>query len=249
LLGYGAAVGVSRFTRVTRQVSNLPLVVAVYSSTGRKRRKGLLVSWVRRRISAARAVPPAEWLLLTGLVGLAVLIRYACRSYWTTDLDVFGEWYDQLQAKGLKEPIGNYNAPFLYLLWIASWLPGATLMKIKLILVAFDVLLVFFVYRIVALRWEGWRIPAVAGLIAAFMPTVVVNASFYGQCDSIWGALCIGALYYVLKNKDWAAVAMRSNRRPSSSSRCSCSRCSPAACGGEPCSSSRWCTWPGTCRP
>jgi len=170
------------------------------------------VSWVRRRILLARTVPPAEWLLLGGLVGLALLIRYACRSYWTTDLDVFGEWYDQLHAaggvRGLREQIGNYNAPFLYLLLVAGWLPGATLMKIKLILVVFDVLLVFFVYRIVALRWEGWRIPATAALIAAFTPTVVVNASLYGQCDAIWGALCTGALYYVLRNKDWAAVAM-----------------------------------------
>ncbi|MFG1921512.1 hypothetical protein [Cryptosporangium sp. NPDC048952] len=162
------------------------------------------MSWVRR----ARTVPPAEWLLLAGLVGLAVVIRYACRSYWTTDLDVFGEWYDQLQREGLKSPVGNYNAPFLYLLEIASWFPGATLMKIKLVLVAFDVVLVYYVFRTVALKWDGWRIPAMAALVAAFMPTVVLNASLYGQCDSIWGAFCVAALYYVLKGNDWAAVAM-----------------------------------------
>ncbi|WP_344650952.1 hypothetical protein [Cryptosporangium japonicum] len=153
-------------------------------------------------------MPAAEWVLLAGLVGLAVVIRYACRSYWTTDLDVFGEWYDQLQREGLKAPVGNYNAPFLYLLEIASWFPGATLMKIKLIFVVFDVVLVYYVYRTVALTWTGWRIPATAALVAAFMPTVVLNASMYGQCDSIWGAFCVAALYYVLKGNDWAAVAM-----------------------------------------
>ncbi|SHN26682.1 hypothetical protein [Cryptosporangium aurantiacum] len=169
------------------------------------------MSWVRDRIARARTVPPAEWLLLGGLVTLALLIRYACRSYYTSDLVVFGEWYDQLQAaggvRGLREPIGNYNAPFLYLLVIAGWLPGATLMKIKLILVAFDVLLVFFVHRLVALRWPGWRIPAVAALTAAFLPTVVINASMYGQCDSIWAAFCLGGVYFLLRDREWMAVA------------------------------------------
>ncbi|MFI5954939.1 hypothetical protein [Cryptosporangium sp. NPDC051539] len=155
----------------------------------------------------ARAVPPAEWLLLGGLVLLAALIRYACRSYYTSDLVVFGQWYDQLQEHGFHRNVGNYNAPFLYLLEIASWLPGATLMKIKLVLVAFDVLLIFFVFRTVALFRPGK--PAIAAaLIAAFTPTVVVNASMYGQCDSIWAAFCLGGLYYLIRDKPWAAMAL-----------------------------------------
>ena len=163
------------------------------------------------RIDRARSVPAPEWIILTALVVLAALIRFACRHYFTSDLVVFGKWYDDLRAhggiRGLREPIGNYNAPFMYLLVLAIYLPGATLLKIKAIFVAFDVLLVFFVYRIVGLRYRGWRIPMVAALMTAFLPTVVLNGSMYGQCDAIWAAFAVGAVYFVLRGRNWWAVS------------------------------------------
>ena len=168
-------------------------------------------SQARVRLERARSVPAPEWVILGALIVLAGLIRFACRHYITSDLVVFGKWYDDLKAhggvRGLRESIGNYNAPFLYLLVLAIYLPGATLLKIKLIFVAFDVLLVFFVYRIVGLRYRGWRIPMVAALVTAFLPTVVLNGSMYGQCDAIWAAFAVGAVYFVLCDRQWWAVS------------------------------------------
>jgi Gpi18-like mannosyltransferase len=37
---------------------------------------------------------------------------------------------------------------------------------------------------------------------------VVVNASMYGQCDSIWVAFCLGGVYYLLKNHQYRGVAL-----------------------------------------
>jgi Gpi18-like mannosyltransferase len=165
----------------------------------------------RQRVERARAVPAPEWLMLAALVVLAAVIRYVCRNYYTSDLVVFGKWYDQLKAAGgihgLREPIGNYNAPFMYLLALALYLPGATLLKIKAIFVVFDVMLVFFVYKIVALRYSGWRVPMVAALIVAFLPTVVINGAMYGQCDAIWGAFAVGSVYFLLRDRQWWAVS------------------------------------------
>ncbi|MFC3384181.1 glycosyltransferase 87 family protein [Couchioplanes azureus] len=152
-------------------------------------------------------------MLLLGLLAmLAVGIRWAGRHEVTADMRIFYAWYDRIEAGGgfaaLDQEIGNYNAPFLYLLAILTYLPGSTLIKIKLTWCLFDVLLVYFTYRIVALRHAGWRIPALAALVTAFLPTVVVNSSLYGQCDGVWGALALGGLYYVLRGKGWGAASL-----------------------------------------
>jgi hypothetical protein len=169
------------------------------------------ISRVRRRLGRVREVPGPERVILAALIGLAVLVRLVGLNHVTSDLVVFTAWYDELWAHGglagLREPVGNYNAPFLYLLLIAGCLPGSTLIKIKVMFIVFDALAVYFMYRIVALRYPGWRIPTLAALVTAFLPTVVVNGSMYGQCDSLWASLALGGLYFLLRDRQWWAVS------------------------------------------
>jgi Gpi18-like mannosyltransferase len=166
---------------------------------------------IRRRLDRVRAVPRPERLILTALIGLAVLVRLVGLNHVTSDLVVFRAWYDELWTHGgfpgLQAPTGNYNAPFLYLLVVAGYLPGTTMIKIKAIFVVFDALVVYLMYRIVALRYAGWRIPTLAALVTAFLPTVVVNGSMYGQCDSIWASFALGGLYFLLRDRHWWAVS------------------------------------------
>lgn len=151
-------------------------------------------------------------LLIAGLIGLAVLARFAGRYQETGDMQIFYRWYAELAAaggwRGLSEEIGNYNAPFLYLLAFTTLLPGPLILKIKAVWVAFDLILVYYTYRIVALRWPGWRIPMLAALVVALLPTVVVNASFYGQTDSMWAAFALGGVYNLLRDKPWWGVSL-----------------------------------------
>ncbi|MDT5039362.1 MAG: hypothetical protein QOE51_347, partial [Actinoplanes sp.] len=106
----------------------------------------------------------AEFALLAVLAGLALLVRYAGRWEFTPDMRIFYVWYSKLDAAGgfpgLKQEIGNYNAPFLYLLATLTYLPGAVILKIKATWLLFDALLVFFTFKITALRWRGWKVPA-----------------------------------------------------------------------------------------
>jgi Gpi18-like mannosyltransferase len=150
--------------------------------------------------------------LLGALVLLAALVRFAGRHEMTPDMRIFFVWSEKLRAAGgfggLDQEIGNYNAPFLYLLALTLYLPGAMVLKIKLVWVIFDAVLAFFTYRIVALRRPGWRIPAIAALIMLFLPTVAINASFYGQTDAMWAAFALAGVYYLLRNKPWWAVSM-----------------------------------------
>jgi Gpi18-like mannosyltransferase len=86
-------------------------------------------------------------------------------------------------------------------------MPGPPIFAIKLVFVVFDVVLAFYVYRLVALRHTNWQVPALAAAIAVLLPTVVSSTSWYGQCDAIYASFALGATYYLLRNKPWLACA------------------------------------------
>ncbi|MEV6848071.1 glycosyltransferase 87 family protein [Actinoplanes sp. NPDC051411] len=123
-------------------------------------------------------------------------------SAWAHRLVAGGGW------KGLSERIGNYNAPYLYLLLLATYLPGPLIIKMKLVWTAFDVVLAFFTYKLVGLARPGPRIPVIAALITVFLPTVVLNAAYIGQLDDMWASLCVAALYFLLRKRYWWALSM-----------------------------------------
>jgi Gpi18-like mannosyltransferase len=153
----------------------------------------------------------AEWLLVLALIALAALARTAGLHTRTADMVVFEGWYQHLVERGgwrgLGTVVGNYNAPFLYVLALALILPGPVLLKIKAIFIAFDVLLAFFTYKVVGLRRPG-RTAVVAALVMVLLPTVVINASFYGQMDAMWASFALGGVYFLLRGRAWWGVAL-----------------------------------------
>ena len=83
---------------------------------------------------------------------------------------------------------------------------------IKVVSALFDFLLGYFVYRIVALRYPGRWWPVLAGTITLFLPTVVVNASMWGQADAMYAAFAVGGVQVVARrgrDEDALAAAAR----------------------------------------
>ena len=154
----------------------------------------------------------AELLLVAALILLAVLARWAGWREKTNDMNIFFQWYNQLKAaggwRGLDTSIGNYNAPFSYLLVLVMHLPGPLILKMKAVFVTGDVVLAFFTYRITALRWPASRVPTAAALVVVLFPTVVLNASYLGQIDAMWAAPALGGVYYLLRGKPWWGAAL-----------------------------------------
>jgi Gpi18-like mannosyltransferase len=152
---------------------------------------------------------PAETALVAGLFAIVLLVRWAGRHELTYDMLVFLRWYGQLRdaggVRGLGKQVGNYNAPYLYLLVLTTYLPGVAMLKIKAMYVAFDALLAFFAYKLVALRRPG-HVAIGAALAVLLLPTVVINASLWGQMDSMWASFALGGLYFVLRERPWWAV-------------------------------------------
>ncbi len=141
------------------------------------------------------------------VAGLAV--RLAVVNETTGDYRVFlSPWYDALAAagglRGIGQQIGNYNPPYLYLLAVATYLPIPKIAAIKLVSVAFDVVLAAFAGLIVRRRFGRWTAVAAFGVVL-FAPSVLLNGGYWGQCDSIYAACCLGSLYFLLRGRPWWA--------------------------------------------
>jgi Gpi18-like mannosyltransferase len=152
----------------------------------------------------------AEWLLVLALIAVAALARTAGLHTRTGDMVIFEGWYQHLVDRGgwrgLGTVIGNYNAPFLYVFSLALLIPGPVILKIKAVFIAFDVLLAFFTYKTVALSRPG-RPAVAAALVMALLPTVVINASLYGQMDAMWASFALGGVYFLARGRGWWGVA------------------------------------------
>lgn len=132
-------------------------------------------------------------------LGLAVLLRVLLLDHATYDyLDFLSPWTEFFRQNGgflaLKYPVGNYNVPYLYFLAAISYLNVPDLYLIKLFSIFFDLLLAYAGLRL-ARKITGRDLPgAVAFSALLLLPTVLLNGGCWGQCDSIYGALCLLAL-------------------------------------------------------
>jgi Gpi18-like mannosyltransferase len=150
---------------------------------------------------------PAVVVVGTAVVALAV--RFAVVNEVNSDYRVFlSPWYDALAAGGgfraVGQEIGNYNPPYLYLLAAMTYLPIPKIVAIKLVSMLFDVLLAAFAGLIVRRRSGGWA-GVLAFAVVVFAPTVLLNSGYWGQCDSIYAAFCLGSVYFLLRGRAWWA--------------------------------------------
>lgn len=145
-------------------------------------------------------------------VGLAFFLRACLLNYVSSDYQIFlSQWVETFRAGGgfaaLKEPIGNYNVPYLYILAAISYLPLPDLYLIKLFSILFDVILAWGGLRLAALFCpEGSLRPLVCFCLLLLLPTVVLNGSCWGQCDTLYGALALHALACALGRRPGLSV-------------------------------------------
>lgn len=169
---------------------------------------------------AARTTPPRwlRWATLITLIVVALVIRIQFLDIETLDYRAFlSRWYETLDTQGFgafREKFADYNYPYLYLIWILTALNMPALIGIKAISIAFDVLLAFFAYRIVALRTPRFSLRALAFGIVLLLPSVIANSAYWGQADAIYSAFVLGGVYFLMgatpqssrMNSIWACV-------------------------------------------
>ena len=164
------------------------------------RRQGLLHGSVRRVVVSLALLA-------------AFFLRYMALPYETLDYQNFlTRWVDHFRVHGgfraLRDNVGNYNVPYLYFLAAFSYTDYSDLFLIKYLSIAFDVLLAWAVMKLLEhfRKGEGLRLAAFCGTL--LLPTVILNGSLWGQCDSIYVSLALLSVYYALEDRGKPALAL-----------------------------------------
>jgi Gpi18-like mannosyltransferase len=167
-------------------------------------------------VNEAAAQPSWPPLWLTALAG--VLCMKMLWPFHTHDMDTYlVPWLEHIVAKGpigvFAEPFSNYTPPYLYLLAAVS--PLAAMMSkvtlIKLLSVAGNVWLAFAVHRLVAA--SGARPDLRLAALLLVLPSMMINAAMFGQCDALWAAACVAALTAAVRRRHaamlvWCGIAV-----------------------------------------
>lgn len=156
-----------------------------------------------------RTVEPANCKYILCIVLFSVLAffaRYLVLDYVTDDYrDFLSHWVDYFRQNGgfraLNRPVGNYNIPYLYFLALFSYSEISDLYLIKLLSIFFDILLAW-ASALLLTRFTQNKIKIIACFYAVlFLPTVLLNGSLWGQCDSTYVALAILGIYCALDDR------------------------------------------------
>ena len=157
-------------------------------------------------------------LLLVFLFLAGAAIRWAGRYFISEDMEVcLIPWFEKIRAAGglsaLSSQVGDYGLLYQTLISLMTYLPIPAIIQYKLLSAVFDVglaLLVGAMYR--DLRANGFSLAADGGSISAEMPqvrlqswfvaavvwllpTVILNSSYWGQCDSMYAFFALATLY------------------------------------------------------
>ena len=142
-------------------------------------------------------------ILISVILG-SILIKYCFFSFESGDYKRFLlNWYNTLSEEGLTSIVnglGNYNPPYLILLYLLTFLPGSAIVKIKMLSVVFDILMGFMGYLIVKKLTKG-KYAYLCWIIIILLPTVILNSSMWAQCDSIYTTFVLLSIYLLLKEK------------------------------------------------
>ena len=162
------------------------------------------------------ALKRRDLLLLGAGVFAAVLVRLPLLGQVSADHPTaYFPWMEFMAAHGsfasLAHDFAVYNPPYLYLLSAAVALARHLPMIVahKAVSIAFDFAIAYFVFKCVALKYPASkRVPILAAVAALLAPTVVLNAAWWGQVDSIHTAFLLASVYFVLAGRQAFAFTM-----------------------------------------
>jgi len=152
-------------------------------------------------------------ILIIGVVILTLIsfkIRWSCFGYKSGDYNEYLlPWYHTVQRLGgvsaLKFDIGNYSTPYMFILSILTYFQKSPLILIKIVSVFFDYTCALVCYSIVNHLLINSKfkneLSALIYIIIIFLPTVILNSAYWGQCDSIYICFLLLCILMLIKDK------------------------------------------------
>ena len=156
---------------------------------------------------------PKQIVFSAVIIAGAFVLRGLMLTHQTLDYqDFLKVWVAYFRDNGgwkaIAHPIGNYNVPYLYFLALISYVRISDLYLIKLLSILFDILLAWSVMRIVEQFTTSNIRKLAAYFVTLYLPTVLLNGSYWGQCDSIYAAFAILALDQALRDRPSVSMVL-----------------------------------------
>lgn len=141
---------------------------------------------------------------------ISLILRISLYHFDFGDYDMFLKpWFNELKENGglkaLNRDIGNYNAPYMTILALLTYLPISSLISIKTVSVIFDYICAIIIAKIALHLFRNHKEKNKIALLlysaVVFLPTVFLNSSCWAQADSIYTAFVLISLLYLVKQK------------------------------------------------
>ncbi len=152
--------------------------------------------------------------LIIAAVWLRALMLYEVRY----DMETFLlPWYEHLKdsdISGILTVPSDYNFIYIFLMWLLTRLPISPVAGIKLLTFIFDFALIGLVYHIVRTlaRKNGARLGrpewSKLAVLLLFIPTLLFNGAFLGQCDMIFTFFLLCSWWTITRGRPWLGWTM-----------------------------------------
>ena len=146
---------------------------------------------------------------------VALIIRLKMFNFVSADFKMFLEkWFYQLKnaggIHGIKYYSGDYNAPYVTIMALLTYIPIKPLYSIKIVSVIADFMLAIssalLVNKIVTKNKR--EISLLTYSIILLLPNVLLNGACWAQCDSLYSTFIVLALYFYFNKKYSKAFIM-----------------------------------------
>ena len=165
-----------------------------------------LLEWVEKNIDIC-------FFICMVIVGM--IIRYVLRNGMSDDSTYcLIPWYDEIVSKGkinaLQYQIGNYNMLYQFLIVCMTYLPINSLYAYKILSIMFDVLLAaasMILLKKISVKYNR-NYGGILFLLVWLSPIVIINSSYWGQCDSIYVFWIIFSLILLIDEKYYLSLSV-----------------------------------------
>ncbi|MDO4262327.1 MAG: hypothetical protein Q4C82_09625 [Eubacteriales bacterium] len=166
---------------------------------------------LKKKIKVGRGqIGVSDLLFLLLVTALAAWARAAVRTFVAQDwTDYWSLWLGELEEKGFSALAGNfydYAPPVMYLLYLITLLPVNSMTAFKAVCCLLDFAGAGLVGAMTAECTGSRKRGMLAYGIFLFLPTVILNAAVWSQCDILYTVLLLCCVRCLMKNRTWAGM-------------------------------------------
>ena len=153
-------------------------------------------------------------LFLLGVTVTGIVIRICGINFESDDYQSFlAGWWTVIESNGvsgLSEQVGNYNILYQLITYVFTLLPLGPLYSYITLSIIFDFVLAISAAMLVHSfsKNKSFFKAALTYALVLFSIPVVLNSSFWAQCDSIYVSFILLAIYFIQKDRNILSFVM-----------------------------------------